>query len=202
MYCIYTTYFRIIFHDKKRIVINISYITIFFLILILIFYFGYRKKEIIVANEIVVEENIEEENYTSSNLLKNVKYSAKDINGNELVIEANSGEIDSSNKNIIFLTDVEAYVIFNNKESIKIKSNFGKYNIDNYDTIFSKNVVIDYLENKITGEYVDFSLERNSLIASKNIIYTNNKNILNADVITMDINTKDIKIQMYENKKK
>ena len=66
----------------------------------------------------------------------------------------------------------------------------------------AKNVVIDYLENKITGEYVDFSLERNSLIASKNIIYTNNKNILNADVITMDINTKDIKIQMYENKKK
>lgn len=187
---------------KKRIVINISYITIFFLILILIFYFGYRKKEIIVANEIVVEENIEEENYTSSNLLKNVKYSAKDINGNELVIEANGGEIDTSNKNIIFLTDVQAYVTFNNKESIKIKSNFGKYNIDNYDTIFSKNVVIDYLENKITGEYVDFSLERNSLIASKNIIYTNNKNILNADVITMDINTKDIKIQMYENKKK
>ncbi|MDA9725807.1 LPS export ABC transporter periplasmic protein LptC [Candidatus Pelagibacter sp.] len=187
---------------KKKIVINISYITIFFLILILMFYFGYRKKEIILTNEIVVEENIEEENYTSSNLLKNVKYSAKDINGNELVIEANSGEIDSSNKNIIFLTDVEAYVIFNNKESIKIKSNFGKYNIDNYDTIFSKSVVIDYLENKITGEYVDFSLERNSLIASKNIIYTNNKNILNADVITMDINTKDIKIQMYENEKK
>ena len=36
---------------KKRIVINNSYITIFFLILILIFYFGYRKKEIIVAND-------------------------------------------------------------------------------------------------------------------------------------------------------
>ena len=96
---------------------------------------------------------------------------------------------------------MQAYVTFNNKESIKIKSNFGKYNIDNYDTIFSKNVVIDYLENKITGEYVDFSLERNSLIASK-ILFTQIINILNADVITMDINTKDIKIQMYENKKK
>ena len=118
------------------------------------------------------------------------------------MIEALVGEIDSSNKDIIFLTDVKAVIILTNSESIKITSNFGKYNINNFDTIFSKNVIINYLNNKITGEYLDFSLGRNSLIASKNIIYTNDKNILKADIITMDLKTKDIKIQMYENKKK
>jgi len=193
-------------------VLRISYIIIFFFILLSLFYFNFIKEkkmvsskiveEEIIEEEIIEEEIIEEENYTSSNILKKVKYSAKDINGNQLEIEAKEGEIDLSNKNVIFLTGVKALITLNSSESIQISSKFGKYNIYNYDTIFSKNVIIDYQNNKITGDYLDFSLERNSLIASRNIIYTNNKNILKADVITMDIKTKDIKVQMYEDKKK
>ena len=193
-------------------ILRISYIIIFFFILFSLFYLNFVKEKKIVSSktveektveeETVEEETVEEENYTSSNILKDVKYSAKDINGNQLVIEAKEGEIDLSNKNVIFLTDVKALITLNSSENIQISSKFGKYNINNYDTIFSKNVIIDYQNNKITGEYLDFSLERNSLIASRNIIYTNNKNILKADVITMDIKTKDIKVQMYEDKKK
>ena len=187
---------------QKKIVLRIFYVLIFFFILISIFYFNFKKEKKIISSEIVKEEIVEQENYTSSNILKNVKYTAQDINGNQLMIEAMEGEIDSSDKNVIFLTDVKASIALNNSENILITSKFGKYNINNYDTIFSKNVIINYQNNKITGEYLDFSLERNSLIASRNIIYTNNKNILKADVITMDIKTKDIKVQMYEDKKK
>ena len=32
---------------------------------------------------------------------------------------------------------------------------------------FYKNVIIDYLDNKINSEYLDFSLERNLMIISK-----------------------------------
>ena len=107
-----------------------------------------------------------------------------------------------SNTNIIYLTNINAIIKLKNSENISVTSNFGKYNSGNFDTIFSKNVIINYLNNKITGDYLDFSLGRNSLIASKNVIYKNDKNILKADIITMDIKTKDIKIQMYEDKKK
>ena len=58
------------------------------------------------------------------------------------------------------------------------------------------------LENTITGDYLDFSLKRNSMIISRNVIYTNLENILNADVIELNIKTKDTKIFMYEDKKK
>ena len=186
---------------QKKIILKIFYAVIFFFILISLFYFNSKKEKKIISSE-MVEEEIVEENYSSSNILKNVKYTAQDINGNQLMIEAKKGEIDSSNKNVIFLTDVKALIKLNNSENIQIASKFGKYNINDYDTIFSKNVIINYQNNKITGEYLDFSLERNSLIASRNIIYTNDKNILKADVITMDIKTKDIKVQMYEDKKK
>ena len=87
-------------------------------------------------------------------------------------------------------------------EMIFIVSDYGKYNTVNYDTIFSKNVKIDYLNNKISGDYLDFSMIKNKLIISKNVIYTNPKNILKADVIELDTVTKDTKIFMHNSKKK
>ena len=83
-----------------------------------------------------------------------------------------------------------------------ISSDYGKYNTNNFDTIFSKNVIINYLDNEITGEYLDFSILRNTMIITKNVRYSNSKNTLFADVIEMDIETKDTKIYMHEGLKK
>ncbi len=58
------------------------------------------------------------------------------------------------------------------------------------------------MDNKITGEYLDFSLEKNLLLVSKRVVYTNLENILKADVVEMNIKTKDTKIFMYENDKR
>ena len=79
--------------------------------------------------------------------------------------------------NVIFLTNVVAEISLDNSQKIKITSDFGKYNTENFDTIFSQNVIVDYLSNKITGEYLDFSIERNSMIILK-VIYTNLENIM------------------------
>ena len=54
----------------------------------------------------------------------------------------------------------------------QITSDYGKYNTNNFDTIFSKNVIINYIDNKITGEYLDFSMKK-TMIISRNVIYTN-----------------------------
>ena len=100
------------------------------------------------------------------------------------------------------MKNVYALIKLKNLEEITIFSDFGKYNSQNNDTIFSKNVIINYLENKITGEYLDFSIIKNLMLISKNVIYTNPTNVLKADVVEMNIKTKDTKIFMYENKKK
>ncbi len=176
----------------KRIVILLTIISI---ILIIYYKFFYKEDKIVEVNS----ENI---NTYNSNLLENVEYIAKDSKGNLYIIRAAKGEIDYNNNDIIFLENVKSIIQLTNSEQINIKSDFGKYNTSNYDTIFSKNVIIDYLENKITGEYLDFSLIKNKMIFSKNIVYTNLENILQADVIEIDIDTKDTKIFMYEQNKK
>ena len=139
---------------------------------------------------------------SNSNIIENVNYTSKDTQGNEYTINASKGEIDYSNSNILYLTNVYAIIKLKNSEKITISSDYGKYNSDNYDTIFSKNVIIKYLNNKITGEYLDLSLERNLMIISKKVTYNNLNNLLKADVIEMNLKTKDTKIFMYENEKK
>ena len=150
----------------------------------------------------IINSSLTEENTYTSNTIDEVNYRSKDTKGNEYIINATKGEIDLKNPDIIFLTDVTAIINLKNSNKINIKSDFGKYNTKNFDTIFSKNVIIKYLDNKVIGEYLDFSLERNLMVISKNIVYTNLENIVSADVLEMNIQTKDTKIYMYENKKK
>ena len=168
-----------------------------FLASILIFKKFFKKKENISSNVSLPEETI-----SNSNIIENVNYTSKDTQGNEYTINASKGEIDYSNSNILYLTNVYAIIKLKNSEKITISSDYGKYNSDNFDTIFSKNVIINYLDNKITGEYLDLSLERNLLIISKKVTYNNLNNFLKADVIEMNLKTKDTKIFMYENEKK
>ena len=179
--------------------LRISFLILIAFILIILSYQKIFKKDEIIVSQTTLEE---EENTYNSNIIKDVKYSSKDVKGNEYVITASEGEIDFSNSDIIFLTDVYAKIVLKNSNVIIISSSYGKYNSNNLDTIFSKNVIINYPNNKITGEYLDFSPKRNSMIISKNIVYTNLKNILKADVIEIDLKTKDTKIYMYENNKK
>ena len=157
-----------------------------------------EKVELIEKKKIeLIDEKIE-----SANIIQDVSYSAKDTKGNEYFLKASEGTVDQNQSNFIFLKSVKGVINLKDYELIEISSNFGKYNINNYDTIFSKNVVISYLDNKIKGDYLDFSLDKKLMIVSKDVTIKNNKNSLSADVIEVNIETKDLKIFMYEEDKK
>ena len=177
--------------------------------LIIIFFFSLKlfnkEKRASLKKEAIVEEidnTTVDEIDTTTNIIKDVSYSSNDAKGNEYVLNAKEGQIDINNDKVIFLKGVEATITLASDEIINIQSKFGKYNINNYDTIFSENVLIEYKDNNIKGNYVDFSLNRNSLIISKNVVYLNQKTLLRADVVEINISTKDTKIFMYEEKKK
>ena len=183
---------------KKKI---IFYIIIFFLILLTFLFLKNKQTEKIEKTEKNKPDVSEDISY-NSNIINDVYYSSKDVRGNEYIIKASQGEIDYNNSNIIYLTEVNGYVKLTNSNDIKITSDFGKYNSVNFDTIFSKNVIIDYQDNNILGEYLDFSIKRSSMIMSREIVYKNSNNILKADVIEIDLETKDTKIYMFQDNKK
>ena len=174
-----------------------------FLILLTWFIYSkyFKKSESLLSKPINSSPSIEEEVIYNSNIIRDINYTSRDLKGNEYILIAKMGEIDLNNSDIIYLTDVTAYIkLIKNSELIVITSNYGKYNTLNYDTIFSKNVKIDYVDNIITGDYLDFSMMNNLLIISRNVVYKNLENTLKADVIELDTNTKDTKIFMYNSK--
>ena len=186
---------------RKKILI------IFFIILIIFFYFffiEFKTNEKSEENQSETKTKIEksEDIIYKSNIIEDVNYVTSDADGNEYIISALKGEIDFDNPNILYLTEINALIRLKNSGYITITSDYGKYNSENFDTIFSKNVIIKYLDNKITSEYLDFSLERSSMIISRDIVYNNLDTALKADVIELDIKTKDTKIFMYEKEKK
>ncbi len=183
---------------KKKVIFSMI---IFFLILLAFLLLNNKQTEQTENTEQNKPDDSEDISY-SSNIINDVYYSSKDVRGNEYIIEASIGEIDYNNSNIIYLTKVNGYVKLTNSNDIKITSDFGKYNSVNFDTIFSKNVIIDYQDNNILGEYLDFSIKRNSMIMSREIVYKNSNNILKADVIEIDLDTKDTKIYMFQDNKK
>jgi hypothetical protein len=155
------------------------------------------------TNTADIKTAIEEEVIYNSNIIKDISYTSKDLKGNEYILVAKMGEIDLNNSDIIFLTDVTANIkLAKNSELIIITSNYGKYNTINYDTIFSKNVKIDYVDNIITGDYLDFSMLDNLLIISRDVVYKNLENTMKADVLEYDMKTKNTKIYMYDSKNK
>ena len=184
-----------------------SFLKILLFLFLIIFttfiYSKYFKKNINLSEGTTNTSVSDEKPNYNSNIIKDLRYTSRDLKGNEYILIAKQGEIDLNNSDIIYLTNVTAHIkLVKNTEKIVITSNYGKYNSINYDTIFSKNVKIDYIDNIITGDYLDFSMIKNLLIISKNVIYKNLENTMRADVIEFNTTTKDTKIFMHNSNKK
>ena len=183
---------------KKKIFLKIVLILSLIIITWFVYSEYFKEDKNKLSKPVNPTSKIEEDAVYNSNIIKDINYTSRDLKGNEYILIAKEGEIDLDNSDIIFLTDVTAYIkLVKNSELIVITSDYGKYNTINYDTIFSKNVKIDYVDNIITGDYLDFSMMKNLLIVSRNVVYKNLENTMKADVIELDTTSKDTKIFMY-----
>ena len=168
------------------------------IIISLWFYLKYFTKNFEDVKETLVMEKIDKNQDSTSTYINDINYVSTDVRGNTYQITAKLAEIKIENSDIMFLTEVIAFIFIKDKDTVKITSNFGKYNSKNYDTIFSEDVIVIYPGHKITGEYLDFSFLTDLGIFTKNVIYTGEKTNLFADKIEMNLTTKDTKIFMEQ----
>ena len=162
------------------------------------FYLEYFTKNFEDVKDIPAIEKIDKNQNNDSTYINDINYTSTDIRGNKYQITAKLAEIKIENADLMFLSDVVAFVFIKDKNTVKITSNFGKYNTKNYDTIFSENVIVVYPGHKVTGEYLDFSFSTNLGIFTTNVIYTAEKTNLFADIMEMNLTTKDTKIFMND----
>ena len=185
---------------KKTVIQSLLIILIF--LISLSFYLKYFNNNTEVSKISLVEEKVNTIQNRSSTYIDNIDYISSDEKGNTYQITAMQAEIKIENSNVMFLKNVIAYISIKDSDTIKITSNFGKYDSKNYDTIFSKDVIVIYPGHKITGEYLDFSFLNNTGKISTNVTYDGYKTNLIADEIEMNLATKDTKIFMNNTDKK
>ena len=162
------------------------------------FYLEYFTKKLEDVEDLPTVEKIDKNQNSDSTYINDINYTSTDIRGNKYQITAKLAEIKIKNADLMFLSDVVAFVFIKDKNTVKITSNFGKYNTKNYDTVFSENVIVVYPGHKVTGEYLDFSFSTNLGIFTTNVIYTAEKTNLFADIMEMNLTTKDTKIFMND----
>ena len=63
-------------------------------------------------------------------------------------------------------------------------------------TTFNENVLVKYLNNRLSGEILDFYFNTNIAVMSKNVFYNNSDTKFFADKVEFDLSTKDTKISM------
>ena len=138
----------------------------------------------------------------SSNVIKNISYTSTDNMGNKFKIKSERGEINFDDTNMVYMTNVEAVINLINSDPIIIKSNYANYNKTNYETHFKENVLVTYQIHKITSQNLDLSFQDNLATIYNKVVYDDRSVKLGADILKIDLITKNSKIFMYNEYKK
>ena len=196
----------------KKISIQLILLSIVFFSIFYVYKFYFKTKDNIKIDQSDIVQNNSSDDINNNksnldidnqnNLIKNLSYFSKDNLGNEYIIESKYSELNLDNVDIISMENVSAKIIMANSKPIYITSNFAKYNNENYETTFTDNVLIVYLDNKIRCEKFYISIENNIANVTDNVIYENPKGKLIADTIEIDLITKNSKIFMIDKNKK
>jgi len=181
--------------NKKKL---LQVFIIFLIVLISVwFYLEYFNESSKDLKENITDQKVEVVENNTANYIEDIDYTSLDSGGNKYQITAKRAKIDLLNPDIMFLENSKAYMYTQDyADKVKIISDFGEYNSENYDTIFSTNVIITYSDYKITGEYLEFSFLNNLGVISGNVIYSgDNINFITRDTkIFMDNKTKKVLI--------
>ena len=184
---------------NRKILVQI-FLFLFFLISIAFFYYTYFYSK---ENRVIVSISTEElKSFDSkNNLIEDLEYFSVDAKGNKFLIKSKYGEISTENSSLIMMENVEANINLVNKEIIIINSDFAKYNNKSFDTTFSNNVTLEYLDNKIRADNIDLFFQKSFAQAYNSVIYTNPTTKFFADKLEIDLITKNSKVFMKNGKK-
>ncbi len=178
---------------------KIFQLSLFFLLLflIVIFYLAFLK-----TNKDVGQIKIEKQDNNNSlenrnNLIKNLKYNVNFDNNTQYSITADLSELRYENDvEIVDMQNVTA--IFSDEEDIplKITSNKAIYNNSNYNSNFSENVKIEYLDNVVLSDKLDINFNENIIKIYENVVYEGLQGTIKADNVELNLITKNMKIFM------
>ena len=151
------------------------------------------------SEKVKLDSNINIKNFDDSkNITKDIEYITTNNKGEIFKILAKYGNTNREDKNILNLEVVQGTITSKEKSEIYISSDYANYNYTNQNSKFYSNVEIKYDNKIINSDNFDLIIKDNIAVAYDNVIVKDNKSIMRAETITLDLITKDIEINSKE----
>ena len=181
---------------KKRRVFQLSLVFLGLIIIFFTYFDNFEKKKTL---DIVEDDTFETKEFNEEELNKfvDVEYQGIDNSGNTFVIGSKYAEFEKERPEIINMQEVKCVFYFKDKTILTIISDAGIYNNISNDMKFSDNVKMDYLENILFSDRAIYNNYENQLLVAGNITGKGPTTNLEADELDFDLNTKNLKISMY-----
>ena len=192
-----------------KTLIQLALILMLILIILFIsrkyFYTEYKIDEVGNTKSLSTEKNdLLNKSFGRENLdneIINLTYEKFDSNGNKYFIKAKKGVLDNKRPNIVYLSTVEASLIYLNNDKLTINSKEAIFNKETFNTTFSKNIKLIYQEQVLESDNLEFIINRNIAIFKNNVKYYNQNIVASADIVTINLSTKEIDIKSKNQKK-
>ena len=201
--------------EKKKL-IQIILLILLVLTTFLIFNVYYKSDKTFESSKKIELENLDEtKSNDSKNIIQDIRYTSNNKNGDIFEILADYGEPSTEIDDLMFLTKVIANITLKNKSNIKLTSDYANFNTKTFETTFINNVKIFRNDETIFGNelYLVFDqsnalseniseVEQNLIRISHDVIIKKPGYMLKADVLEIDLITKNTKIYMNNEKDK
>ena len=132
------------------------------------------------------------------NLTKEIEYITSNKEGDIFKILAKYGKTNIKNSDILDLKEVDGVISSSKRSDIYITSDFAEYNYDNQNSKFYSNVIIKYDNKVITCDNLDLEIKTNYAIAYNNVEIKDDNSVMKAQVVKLNILTKDIEINSQD----
>ena len=186
---------------KKKVIIQLS---LFFLALLLLFFTYYTKEN---KEDFTIDTKKQNEKVTSLtdkkiNILENIEYVGTDNRGSFYQIASELAEVYNDEPDLSYMKNVNALITLESGKKIKISSDQAIYNRLSNDTKFMGNVSMTESDNVITSDNLDLYISKNLITIFNNIKYKNDKGLLIADKIDINLLNQEANIYMHNKENK
>mgnify|MGYP001451111254 CR=1 FL=1 len=185
----------------KRRFFQLSLILIGLSIIFFTYFFqDFKKKQIFVEDkkEEVVKKDFED---GEINKFENVEYQGIDNSGNKFVIGSDYAQFEQERPEVINMEEIKCTFYFKDNTVLTIIADSGVFNNITNDMKFTDNVKMNYLENVLFSDRAIFNNYENQLLVAGNVKGENLQSKLQADELDFDLNTKNLKISMYNDER-
>jgi len=143
--------------------------------------------------------NVENKN----NLIKNLRYEVNFDNNTQYIITSDLSELQYQGEyEIVFMQKVVAKIIDENNVELTITSDNAIYNNSTYNTNFSENILIKYMDNIIYSDNLDLDFNENIVKIYNNVVYEGVKGKIKTDNVLVNLLNKNVEIFMTNPEKK